>query len=564
LINETKVDRWFQLLWLCLTAWLIACALLVQGEYGDGYQTIVNARYLFGDSPNYFVQRGPLAAIALWPVEVFASAFSLDPLDVRPYHFLSALLHAAYLMGCWLLLRRAPGNDIARLIAFAAAILTVVFYSYAPFLSHDLLPGLLFLLFIFLCHRWLEKRDVKDAVYLVLLGAGVTLIKQTYAIFWIALMFYAVVAWLLKWDSSRVTVRRVVELGVFGLGSAVISYVAYAWFIGGELPNEAFLKRPLTLIDAISGQYGDDMAGMFATDLYLRNLHNYGIVAVLLVIPGVVMAWRGADARLRQIAVCWLIGVVCMQLIGFREARYLAFLAPLSAMLIVPVIQKLSTQKLPLAALLLVVLFDQSRGLVAASVPVRSAARVDVARFVNAPVGDGSMYASEVLSFAFSPSSPLARDRYHGIYHLTPLLLSGLYEGHVSVGSIADPRELGLSGIDVGDRVYYSNDTLLRRPPWNDQNQPAGLENFLLVAGDVVETELVFLQGAYRRPDNKNSYIMFLPDLDVGPMLPRINTGTLSLAAANELYGDVSQESHLTVLAVEIYALCQADSCSYR
>ena len=87
--------------------------------------------------------------------------------------------------------RRAPGSGTAKLLAFVAAILSVVFYAYAPFLSHDLLPGLLFLLFIFFAHRWLEQRHVADAVYLVLLGAAVTLIKQTYVIVWLSVMLYA-------------------------------------------------------------------------------------------------------------------------------------------------------------------------------------------------------------------------------------------------------------------------------------------------------------------------------------------------------------------------------------
>ena len=69
LINSHRSERWFLLLWLTICVWLLICAFVVQGEYGDGYQTIVNARFLFGDSPNYYVQRGPLPAIALWPAE---------------------------------------------------------------------------------------------------------------------------------------------------------------------------------------------------------------------------------------------------------------------------------------------------------------------------------------------------------------------------------------------------------------------------------------------------------------------------------------------------------------
>ena len=563
-MTNVQAERGFLLLWLCVVVWLLACAFVVQGEYGDGYQTIVNARYLFGDSPNYYVQRGPLPAIVLWPVELIVRLYSLDPVDVRPHHVYSALLHSIYLLGCWILLRRAPGSGTAKLLAFVAAILSVVFYAYAPFLSHDLLPGLLFLLFIFFAHRWLEQRHVADAVYLVLLGAAVTLIKQTYVIVWLSVMLYAVVAWLAKWDAARVCFKQVVALGAMAVGSAIISFITYAWFIGGELPDESFLTRPFTLVGAISSQYGDELAGMFATDLYLRNLPNYGIAAVLLAIPGVVLAWRGGDARLRQIAFCWVVAVIIMQSLGFREARYLGFLAPLTAMLVVPVVEKLMAHRLAAAALVLVVVIDQSRGIVTASVPLGNAAKVDVARVINGPPGDGDLIASSVLSFAYYPSSPLSRDRYHGFYHLTPLLLNGLYEGRFDVTEIAAPDQLGLSGIEAGDRVYYSNDTLVRRPPWAAANRPAGLDNFLLVAGTAVEIDLVLQRDAFERIDNDGSYVMFLPDPDAGPSLPRINTGVLSLAAATDLYGDVMQDNRLTVLAVEVHALCQADACSYR
>ena len=49
-------------------------------------------------------------------------------------------------------------------LAFGAAILTVIFYAYAPYLSHDLLPGLLFAVMIFLAHRWIDSGGMREAV----------------------------------------------------------------------------------------------------------------------------------------------------------------------------------------------------------------------------------------------------------------------------------------------------------------------------------------------------------------------------------------------------------------
>ena len=49
--QHTDIDeRWFLLLWLLISVWLLACALLIGSEFGDGYQTMVNARYFFGES----------------------------------------------------------------------------------------------------------------------------------------------------------------------------------------------------------------------------------------------------------------------------------------------------------------------------------------------------------------------------------------------------------------------------------------------------------------------------------------------------------------------------------
>ncbi|MEZ5468876.1 MAG: hypothetical protein R3F18_14630 [Lysobacterales bacterium] len=42
-----------------------------------------------------------------------------------------ALLHIAYLTGCWRLLAQIRGRDLA--VAFATAVATPVFFGYAPF-----------------------------------------------------------------------------------------------------------------------------------------------------------------------------------------------------------------------------------------------------------------------------------------------------------------------------------------------------------------------------------------------------------------------------------------------
>jgi hypothetical protein len=563
-LTDDKVERGFLFAWLFLSIWILACAFVVQGEYGDGYQTIVNSRYFFADSPAYFVQRGPLAAVALWPIEIIVQALNIDPLDVRPYHLFSAALHSAYLFICWLLLRRAPGNAIARLLAFGSAILSVVFYSYAPYLSHDLLPGLMFLLLIFLGHRWLEKQRPTDAAWLVLLGAAVTLIKQTYAIFWVTLFAYAVIAWILRWDGGRIDLRKLLSLALLGAISAVISYLSYSLFIGGELPDEPLLTRPIRLVAAVSSQYKEGLTGIFPADIYLRNLHNYGVAAMLLVVPGVVIAFRGTDSRMRMIAFCWLTAASIVQLIEFREVRYLAFLAPLSAMLIVPVAARLLRQKPAAIILIGLVLLDQVRGLTAAAEQITTAPTANVTRFMNAPQGDGAVYMSNILSFVYDAKSSLRQDRYHGIYHLTPFLMHRLTAGETPIAIIGDMRELGMMEIAPGDRVYFANYQMVRRPPWNDDNRPVDIDNFLLVAGNATTVRLAFNNGRYERVDNDGSYIMFIPSADVGQLMPIISQGIVEPEIAANLFGEIDDRQELEVIGIIVEALCQTGSCSYR
>jgi len=563
-LTDDKVERGFLFAWLFLSIWILACAFVVQGEYGDGYQTIVNSRYFFADSPAYFVQRGPLAAVALWPIEIIVQALNIDPLDVRPYHLFSAALHSAYLFICWLLLRRAPGNAIARLLAFGSAILSVVFYSYAPYLSHDLLPGLMFLLLIFLGHRWLEKQRPTDAAWLVLLGAAVTLIKQTYAIFWVTLFAYAVIAWILRWDGGRIDLRKLLSLALLGAISAVISYLGYSLFIGGELPDESLLTRPIRLMAAVTSQYEEGLTGIFPADIYLRNLHNYGVAAMLLVVPGVVIAFRGTDSRMRMIAFCWLTAAIIVQLIEFREVRYLAFLAPLSAMLIVPVAARLLRQKPAAIILIGLVLLDQVRGLTAAAEQITTAPTANVTRFMNAPQGDGAIYMSNILSFVYDAKSSLRQDRYHGIYHLTPFLMHRLTAGETPIAIIGDMRELGMMEIAPGDRIYYANYQMVRRPPWNDDNRPVDIDNFLLVAGNATTVRLAFSNGRYERVDNDGSYIMFIPSADVGQQMPIISQGIVEPEFAADLFGEIDDRQELEVIGIIVEALCQTGSCSYR
>ena len=558
--NNTTV-RWFYVIWLLVSCWLFACAVLVNGEYGDGYQTIVNAHYFFGDSPGYYVQRGPLAGLVLWPVQVLVEWFNLNPVDVRPFHFYSALLHTLYLFGCWQLLKRSSGSDFAKLLSFLAAILTVVFFANAPYLSHDIIPGLLFLILIFICDRWLSRPSKLLGMLLLLLGSAVTFIKHICVLFWFALVAYAAISFAFGWDDKRVTLRKLIDLSLLACASAAIYWIGYGLFIAKAMPDVSMVMRPLALVDAVWAHYGDEFASIFSRDLYILNVHNYGIAAMLLVLPGLIFAFRGSDARLRMIAVCWLLSMVVMQMVRFHEVRYLAFFAPLTAILILPVIGVVLRQRALGGILMAVIAIDQYRGLAVAAEQLSSTARIDVTGFIDAPRGKETAFVSKNLSFVYMADSPLRRDPYHGIYHLTSSHMSNLYDGKIKVVDIDDPRDLGTVGIEPGDSVFYSNDTIIRKMPWRADNIPASLDQLLLVSGDAESMQLIRRNDEYVVAGYEGTLVMLIPGAEMGQTMPLIASSGLTVQQVRSLYGDVDRAESLSITGVVVRELCQSDRC---
>jgi len=555
---------WFVFAWILLSAWLVACALLIGGELGDGYQTIANARYFFGSSPDYYVQRGPLAGLALWPIEIIARTMQLNPIDVRPYHLYSALLHSGYLLGCWLLIKRTGQPFVVRMIAFAAAILSVVFYANAPYLSHDLIPGFLYLLMIFVCDRFIRDPRPSLALQLLLIGTAVTFIKQTYALFWISICVYALLAYLLKWNNSRLNARKLFALLLLAGLSGVLSWLGYGWFLGGHIPEVSLLERPLKLIFSVSTQYktDGDIADLFPWDLYVRNIHNYGIAAMLMVIPGIVLAFRSDDARMRLIATCWVIGLITLQLVSFREVRYLAFLAPLTAILILPVVAIALKSRAISIALFAVLAIDQYRAISMAAAQLTSTPVMNVTRFVGEMNDQRNYISSDVLSFVFMANSPLSRDRYHGIFHITAELLFRMNEGRLAIRNLKDPRGLGSVGIRPGDRVFFSNMTLVRRPPWDDANIPIGMDELIVAAGNAAMVTLKRVGTTYQIEDQLGQFVILVPLPKAEKRMPMIAQRELTKEQIGYFYGSATEEK-MQVLAIVVDALCQADQCAY-
>lgn len=556
--------RIFWVLWIVITAWLLACALIVAGEYADGYQTIVNSRYLFSDSPTYYFHRGPLAAIALWPVEVLVDLLDIGPLEVAPYHLYSAVLHSIYLLGCWWALRHTEASPLARIFAFAAAILTVVFYAYSPYLSHDILPGLLFLLMIYIANRWLSAGSRVDALLLVIIGAAVVLIKQTYALFWIAIVAYGAMALLFRWDDARVDWRKLGLLLSFAVLSGSLTWVGYAWFMADEWAPIPWYMRPWELALGVSEAFGRNAHMVFPADLYLRNLHNYGVLAMVLVIPSVIVALRGSNARLRMIAICWLMSAIAIQFVTFKEVRYFLFLAPLTAVLIVPAIEWSIRRRIPLIAIVLVLAFDQVRGFSVAAGQLAATGTIDPPRFFESAGTGGRVVASKSIAFVYDARSPLQRDTYHGIYDLGARLYFALHEGKTEVHQIAAAGELGMAKLQSGDRVYVVTTEVRRLTPYVEDNSPNMLPEYKAIAGRAATLTLRREGIGYVVDGHESSYVMLVPDSEGERATPLLSNSDIDADLLETIYGDIESRDSLDVTGVIIDAICRADSCQYR
>ncbi len=118
--------------------------------------------------------------------------------------------------------------------------------------------------------------------------------------------------------------------------------------------------------------------------------------------------------------------------------------------------------------------------------------------------------------------------------------------------------------MEPGDRIYYANSHIVRRPPWQEDNRPVDVDDLISVAGDIAVVQLQSKDGAYERVNNDGSFVMFIPAAEVGSQMPVITRGLLAPDAATALFGDLRGRQQIDATIVIIDALCQLDLCSYR
>jgi len=561
----------------CVFAWLLSSAWLVNIDYDDGYNTITNSQFLLGITPDYDGNRGLGFALLLMPAEYLANLFSFKPFDVRLHHLTMALLHFAFIYFTWAWMVRKFGHTLPVVLAFVMAMLTYIFFSYAPFISHDLFPGILLLAMLKLAERYQHTPKCRYFALLVFLGAAAALIKQTYAIFWVAIVVSVFITdgVLLRKIHGRYVGSLLLGAGLSGL----ITWVGYSLSTGfNTLHETAFWLRPIELITRVSGAYANSavpVSDTFPWWLYLRNFSAYGLGAMLMIIPALYVNLKSKDRLQIMIAISWIVCVLFLQLMTFKEVRYLAFLAPLTAFLLVPLMLKLRQINQRYSYYLIFLLMVDGINIVPELLRINDKFYQDNVALFFQPMRRWTAFPPVVdaffaYSFVAPEKSLLFADRYHRIHHISRdevFLLLGYPPERVLRLPIkySMHHELFLPGYGL----IYANAVPLRSPPW-DKNNAVKMRG--------VTRNDRFIQLIARAEDilfkKKNN--VFEISVDVGPKKPFllikskdqnispviIVDNTISVQMAHDLYGEKSDLSQFTVVGFKIHSYCnRQQSC---
>ncbi len=562
-----------------IAGWLISSAALIHIEPDDGLSTIVNSKHLIGLTAEnlFFMQRGPLVALLLTPAAWFSEALGLAPLDFRLYHGTFALLNIYYLVAIWRVLTLLfPEKSVVTLITFVSSITTFIFFSYSPFISHDIFPGILLLWMLLLSHKYCESPKPRTLVMLVLFGAAAPLIKQTYATFWVVVLLSRLLFSLtLPKPEQRLQVKLTGNLFIAACVSAVITWIGYCWSLGHVIGEITFLLRPIEQIQSVSNHYeGEALSDLFPWWLYLVNLHAYGFLTMAFVLPGLYFSLKKGSNFQKQAAIVWLLSFLAMSAITFKEVRYMAFLAPISAIVIYPAIRYVSELRpLWLGIIVTILSLDVARSGKEASAVYGDFYRHEFERqfsLLKHPEFSGTVVLSPVFVTLLYPEySPLFADRYHRLFHVNGVQLKGMFHQLVHKQQAIElgiQKFLNNSNLEPGDVYLFANGSGTRNPPWTlDNGVDFHNEGYLSGAALVKKVVLVKAGRNYIRQDggNQNQKPLMLVKSPEGKAEQVIILSTLPIAVAKDLYGYEEAQATLEVNAFEVEILCNKDSCQY-
>lgn len=556
---------------LLLAAWLVWALVKVNIDLDDGYATIVNSQYFLGLSDYHIFIRGPLMGLLLTPAEWLANQLDLHPFDVRPHHAIMALAHFGYLLGVWRVLVRTHGCDRWTLLAFVAAVPTVVFFSYAPYISHDIFPGLLAVWLVWLAHRFVSSpaTDARIWAAMVLLGAVLALIKQTYALVFMAVLvaesLLAMVAVRSVAPSPRLA--RVSLLALAALAAGTVTWAIYAAFLKEGFADKSFWSRPLHLVELVGNIYrgeGGDRE-VFFQGLYPRNLWAYGILAMTLILPAAGLALRTGSEWERRLALVWMLLLAALLVVPQKETRYLAFLAPFHALLLVPMLRLIAIRRRWFPALALLVLVCDLALAVPEALRLRDPwYRESVTGFLQPIPTDSPLHGRLImgaqLAFVAPESWAFHGDRYHRITHVSFESVAALFAVPRAQLVRLRPGQ-GVRGDFLKDGDYWAmaNMFVARTRPFVGGNLPGlqrGFEQFVARA-EWLELERTADQYRVVGADT-NIPLVLLNATGDRRVLGRSH---FSAREVDSLLGVSGQPTSLRVIGLRVLRSCTLTTC---
>lgn len=567
--DSARIALTFKLLATLIGIWLAAAVALVNVDYGDAYSTVANAQYFLGTASDYFWQRGPMMALLLIPGEWLAQQLSLAPLDVRAHHAVMAVLHVLYLIGVWRILRNRFGSTAAALLGFVAAIPTVVYFSYAPFISHDIFPGLLLLWLLVVTDAFLRAPSWRGWLLFLAVSSTMVLVKQTYALAPLAVLLGRLLAVAFDRPALQREWRRFGGLIGAAVFAGILCWLTYATLLSSRFPEVPFLLRPLTLITTIGTAYEGqaELSELFYPWVYLRNASAYGIVAMTLVLPGIALAICGRDLLSRHLAVTWLLLVVAMHLTPFKEVRYLAYLAPLNAFLIIPVVERILRGPGRYRWLLGIVLLAD----VARAVP--EAARITLPYYRDAvPEFFGPLQRSDLaqapiffgigwLSFVSPERDAFFGDAFHRVTEMQVDQIRALYGWdrkrvfRIKLAAVAAAVKSNTNGVFLLQSALLS-----RRAPFVGGNLEGLPQIFVQTLSIIDSTEFV-LEGDHYVVTDRPQMPRLLAGATGTPDQLAMVTGTVAPDMLRRYGGFSGLPPRVQLRVLAVLRLCRLDGC---
>jgi len=464
-----------------LAAWLAAAVWLVQLEHYDGLDSVLVARFFAGAWPFYTETRTPLLGALLLPAELAARALGLHPLDLRPHHAVMALLHGGYLWAAYAFVRRVHGRSPAALLAFVAALPTFLFFTYAPFISHDIFPGALLIAMLVAADRFARTLGARDLGILAALGGLAALVKPMFGVFWLCVMAAELARARAHDEPAWARARRLLLLGAGAVASLLILLIASSLVTGTVYPDVPLPLRGVHHLQFLMLQANQKVLPE-PVWVYVRNLPAYGPLAVAALLPGVVLSVRAGGLQ-RSAAVALLVVLAFVHVLRFGSVRYLACVAPLLACVIVPVLERALRVRWGAAVALALLALGYSPltpydALSEASRIALPFYRVHPARELLAHALDARgdlprpLYANwDVLSFVPERDTPLAGDLYHDIVHFGRHHLMAFYGLGLDDVRPFDARRGPDRWPDGAGMVLCTTGNLVNSPTW--QRAPA-------------------------------------------------------------------------------------------